>query len=450
MSAIFVHVSDIHFGQERGDRVHIHTDVKNQLIKDAAEIVRSLPGGIAHGILATGDIAQSGKHEQYAQAGEWLDSLANAIGCKTYQIQMVPGNHDLDREKLSRGAKHLLDDIREGGATEYEDILANDADRATLFARFEDYGKFSEGYDCPLDTEGKYSTNLRIELAPGRAIRFVRLNSALLCHGKENDDEPELMMGARQFTIPREAGEENIVLIHHPLNWFKDSGEANTYLRTRSRVIISGHEHNPKVNVEEVEKGSHLMMLASGATVPFKSNETYTFTYNIIEFGWDLKNDALSVTIYPRAWNPNLTRFEADNVRLGSSTPKFVLDSPNFRSSLTPKLEAVEQENSVVRQEEIEPTVSAPVIEMVAATDVEEGLPMPPQVDGYRFLLLRFFRDLTGSERLHILSELGALQLDSDEPITQAIQRQLLDSLVDEGRISEVVNRVDELTSNRK
>ena len=35
MPAIFVHLSDIHFGQERDERVHIHNDVKEQLIADA-------------------------------------------------------------------------------------------------------------------------------------------------------------------------------------------------------------------------------------------------------------------------------------------------------------------------------------------------------------------------------------------------------------------------------
>lgn len=330
MPAIFVHVSDIHFGQERDERLHIHTDVKDQLIADAAEVVRGLPGGVAHGILVTGDIAQAGKHEQYEQAGKWLDRLAEAVGCEIYRIQLVPGNHDLDRDKVSMGGEFLLNVLRKGGATEYEKVLANDADRATLFARFEDYGRFSEGYDCVLDEEGRYATNLHVELAPGRTIRFVRMNSALLCTGDETEKEPELMVGARQFTIPRNKGEENVVLIHHPLHWFKDSEDARRYLRGRARVLISGHEHNPKVSVDPVEEGSDLMMLAAGATVPYKSNAIYTFTYNVIVFDWDPEQDALTVVIYPRAWNAERTCFEADDVRLGGNARRFALGSPIF------------------------------------------------------------------------------------------------------------------------
>lgn len=203
MPAIFVHLSDIHFGQERDDTVHIHDDMKQQLITDAAEVIGALPGATAHGVLVTGDIAYSGKRPQYDDAGRWLDELAGRIGCPIHRVQMVPGNHDVDREKLSIGGSQLLDYIRAGGAAEYEKVVGNPADRASLLARFEDYGSFSFGYDCALDGEVRFATNLRVELAPGRWIRFIRMNSSLLCHGKERDDAPELMIGARQFTIPR-------------------------------------------------------------------------------------------------------------------------------------------------------------------------------------------------------------------------------------------------------
>lgn len=444
MPAIFVHLSDIHFGQERDDRVHIHADVKEQLLADAAELVLSMPGSAAQGILVTGDIAFSGVREQYEAAGKWLDRLAALVGCKNYRIQMIPGNHDFDRQKLSTGARHLLNDIRKGGASEYEKILANDLDRASLFARFEDYGRFSEGYDCPLDTQGRYSTNLHVELAPNRAIRFVRMNSSLLCTGEESDKDPELIIGARQFTLERRAGEEIIVLIHHPLHWMKDRDEATRYIKSRARVVISGHEHDPKVSVDAVEDGTDLLMLAAGATVPFKSDDVYTFTYNILEFDWHRERDALSLTIHPRAWNPDRTCFQADEKRLGGKNPCFTLGSPNFRrarasldlSSFRPEAEMSEE--------------TQPVVELVPALDSEGEPAMPLEVEGYRSVLLRFFRDLTEAERLRILVELNALESSSEEQLTQAVQRKLLDWLVREGRVEEVRVRISDLISHRQ
>lgn len=445
MPAVFVHLSDIHFGQERDERVHIHHDVKQQLILDAAEVVKALPGAAAHGILVTGDIAFSGTQPQYAAAGVWLDELARAVGCDIFRIQIIPGNHDLDRNKLSQGASHLLGVIRAGGASEYEKILENAQDRASLFARFEDFGRFCEAYDCPLDLEGRYSTNLHVELVPGRAIRFVRMNSSLLCTGDETEKEPELMVGARQFTVGRAAGEETIVLIHHPLHWYKDNADATRYLKSRVRVLISGHEHDPKAHVETIEEDCDLLMLAAGATVPFKSNDVYTFTYNVIEFDWDADQDALAVTIHPRAWNPKRTCFEADDKRLGGKSPRFILGSPNFR-----KGDAVTTKAKPTVDPAMPLEAAEPVVEVVAALDSEGEPTVPPEAEGYRLVLLRFFRDLAEGERLKILVELGAVESGLDERMTQAVQRQLLDWLVREGRIAEVETMIATIISKQR
>lgn len=449
VSAVFVHVSDIHFGQERDHVVHIHDDVKEQLISDATEVITGLPAGVAHGILVTGDIAYSGRWEQYEAAGRWLDQFADQIGCPIHRVQMVPGNHDLNRSKLSVGGKKLLDHIRGGGAAEYEEVVADANDRATLFSRFEDYGRFCIGYNCTMDEEARFATNLRVEVGPGRWIRFIRLNSSLLCTGKESNDPPELVIGARQFTIPRRVSEENVVLVHHPLHWYKDAEEVRQYVRSRARVFISGHEHNPKVAIDEVEPGCDVMMLAAGAAVPFKSDDTYTYTYNIIEFDWDQELDALAVTMHPRAWNPTKTCFEADDTRLGGKKPRFTLGSPNFRRCKPPKT-AYGVEDAPIPEET---APSEPIVELVPADSADavqgEMTPMPPDAEGYELALLRFFRDLLENERLRILVELNAIPPDSDERMTQGVERKLFDWLARVGRLPEVISMIDELIAER-
>lgn len=446
MSAVFVHVSDIHFGQERGERIHIHADVKKQLILDAKEVISTITGGSAHGILATGDIAHSGRWAEYEEAGIWLDELAKSIGVEIHQVQMIPGNHDLDRSKLSFSGRQILDHIRAGGAEEYENILSNSTDRAALFARFEDYGRFSFGYNCPLNNEGGYASEMEVNLAPGRSIRFIRFNSSLLCHGDEGDEHPELIIGARQFIIPREKGVENVVLCHHPLHWYKDQAQVRDYIRSRARVFISGHEHDPKVAVDSIDEGSDVLMLAAGATVPFKSDSTYTFTYNIIEFDWDEEIDGLSVTIHPRAWNPNSTSFESDDKRLGGKDPNFKLRSPSFRSTA--------QRDYVAKN--VEPKVKQDVSFLSASNEIEISVSqceseqqMPPNLEGYETARLRFFRDLFESERLRILVELEALPNGSNENITQGLERKFFDVLIRNGKLDELEKLIDKLIDER-
>src|SRR3569623_1768111 len=397
MPAVFVHVSDIHFGQERAHIVHIHDDVKRELIADATAVVAVLPSGCTQGIQVSGDIAYSGKAEQYESAGKWLDDLAGGIRCPIHRVQMVPGNHDLDRDRLSSGGEQLLDYIRAGGPAEYEKVIANENDRATLFSRFEDYGRFCMGYNCGLDEEAK-----------------------------------------------------------HPPNWYKDADQVRKYVRSRARVFISGHEHNPKVAIDKVGEDCDVMMLAAGAAVPFKSNEIYTYTYNIIEFDWDAEMDALAVTMLPRAWNPTDTCFEADDKRLGGKEPRITLGSPEFRKvGTTGPLDAGKLVDVPAAAATPPATAEGPAVDMVAAegADVEneEGVPMPPpDAEGYELALLRFFRDLYESERLRLLVGLDAIPPEFDGRMNQGVERRLFDMLARDSKVPDMTAMIDALIAERK
>lgn len=79
MPVAFIHLSDIHFGQEKGGRVFTHEDVRERLINDVAFVVQKLPNGRVDGIIVSGDLAYAGSKEQYAAAGEWLVKKALSI-----------------------------------------------------------------------------------------------------------------------------------------------------------------------------------------------------------------------------------------------------------------------------------------------------------------------------------------------------------------------------------
>lgn len=60
MSLAFVHLSDIHFGQEKGGDLYINDDVKERLIDDVRQLAAQLPSGKVAGLIVTGDIAYAG------------------------------------------------------------------------------------------------------------------------------------------------------------------------------------------------------------------------------------------------------------------------------------------------------------------------------------------------------------------------------------------------------
>lgn len=184
-----------------------------------------------------------GTHEQYRVAGEWLDKLTTAIGCERTAVQLVPGNHDIDWGMLPHGCKWILNQIIWEGQAELDKFLANDGDRELLYQRFHAYRPFAEAYNCPLDDSGGRASDRTFDLAPGRKLRFIGFNSALACWHK--DGKGTLFLGCRQHVLPRNDGEELVVLSHHPLEWLRDSDEARQYIQSRARVLVTGHEHNP-------------------------------------------------------------------------------------------------------------------------------------------------------------------------------------------------------------
>jgi hypothetical protein len=437
LTAVFVHLSDIHFGQKKdGGTFKVNEDAKERLIDDAAAEIAKL-GLKASGIILTGDIAYAGKPEQYLDAGEWLDRLTARIDCGRADIQMLPGNHDIDRDSISNSMRWMLDSIRDEGEATLNRLLDNDSDREVLFQRFEAYRDFARGYECPLDCAGDYSADGAITLAEGRVVRFVRLNSALICSRK--DDEGKLILGARQRVLPICDGEEVVVLTHHPLNWFQDSADAAKYIRSRARVLISGHEHYPSLDVKEVEDGCELMLLAAGATTPDEITDVYTYKYNIIKFDWDPERDALAVTLNPRTWDDEMKRFMRDDPFLAGKDPRTVLASPNFRRAPFP----VKTDVSLAEQQK------TPQVEPLANPIVGGEEPVPSTPDE-RLLQLRFFRDMTEAERLRVLMDLGAIPDDLRQGLDHEMERLLLKRLLRKGHGEALQTRIDIAVSNRK
>ena len=330
MPLTYVHVSDIHFGQERGPKVYVHDDVKQCLIADVEAVKTEAGIDKVDGVLVTGDIAFSGKKGEYDLAAQWLDRLTETIGCKKTDVIVVPGNHDIDRQRISAGAALMLREIAGGGNDELERYLSDTGDRELLYAKFHDYRDFAEGYDCSLEPNGGVAVNRKAVLAPGRFLRFVGLNSALLCTGRDGD-EGKLLIGGRQHVLPRTRGEELVVLCHHPVDSLQDQRVTNRYIRSRARVHIYGHVHETSVVVETPVEEGDLLTMSAGAVVPPDAEVGYQYTYNVLTFGWDAVTDDFKMEIVPRSWDERATSFGADTHQFGDDRLRRVLRCPNFR-----------------------------------------------------------------------------------------------------------------------
>jgi metallophosphoesterase superfamily enzyme len=110
----FLHLSDIHFGQEKDGTLITHKFVRDELVKD----VKKLAGqrGPASRVIVTGDVAYSGKLDQYSQATAWLEKITSACGLGDTHVSTIPGNHDCDLAAISNQAKMIQAKFRTNDA----------------------------------------------------------------------------------------------------------------------------------------------------------------------------------------------------------------------------------------------------------------------------------------------------------------------------------------------
>lgn len=440
MSLVYIHLSDIHFGQEKGGDLYIHDDVKEQMLADAREYVIEVKNGKADGVIVSGDIAFAGKQQEYINAGKWLDRLTAAAGCDVTDVQVVPGNHDIDRDKITAITQKIIDDIIENGDDALDRYLANEADREFIYKQFAAYQEFAEGYDCPLDTDGRVSKSKIFEIAPSRRLKFLGVNTALIC-SKSHAEEGGLILGRRQRVIPMEPGLETIVIAHHPLHWLQDSEDANKYIRNRARVLISGHEHTPSHTLEKIDDSADLLLIASGAAVPPGFNPKFNYCYNILEFDWQEQNDALVLTVHGRAWDDNSKKFVADILNFANGKATYVLNCPNFKKlpvtcSEKSKGETVAETSKVFETSTMEFSV----------VDKSGGILEEKE---FHLVLLRFFRDLSNAERFTVLNEMGAIPKDWTERLTHTLERAIFDKLVQDGKLQELHGKINQLLQQK-
>nr|WP_294810185.1 metallophosphoesterase [uncultured Sphingomonas sp.] len=443
---VALHLSDIHFGQERGEAVEINRDARDQVVVKVSEIAKArlaaskAPIG---GIIVTGDIAYSGQKTQFDEAVLWLTELSDAAGSDRLSVQVVPGNHDVDRGKsfmLSSMMKELLAKGREL----LDKVLGNPGDCTALYRRFDAYQEFANGYGCPLDINGGNAGMKRHTFAPGKNLNLLGLNSALLCSGEENAKTPQLLLGARQRIIKEAPDAEYAILVHHPMRWLEDGDDTWNYIDNRARVLMCGHEHKPNVEMRKTKSGREVLVIDAGATVPDEVTEEFTYTFNVIEMDLSADGKAIDVTVDTYKWLQDEVRFEQDTTNHEGGKPKaYNLPCPKFAEgdsavpapapSPAPPIpaEAVSAGDDETDRDEPDALIEAIDIAAVPPDEVRE-------VRSFAQARNDFFHNLSVQQRMAALVSLKALPPESDTTFSQNQMMRQLDRLNRAGRLPEL------------
>lgn len=322
----FVHLSDIHFGQPGSEAAN--KDVQKQLIKDCADVQSAgIVSGPATAILVAGDVAYSGTEAEYHRAGDWIDDVADAAKCHPRSVRLIPGNHDVDWKKLDDAGQAQLERLRGAPSDKCGDLLhsAFSIKNSPLVTPLEDYLSFAAAYGCGFDDSQKPYHDITYPLGD-RRITIRGLSSVLASN--RADSQGAMILSSPQFTTLDGHSSELVVMVHHPLDWFKNKQEASGYFKSRSKLLLTGHEHLVEFVLKVWNGDFQQVHVAAGAVNPPSATSIHQFAYNWIELSRHetKSSQSLVVRIVPRAGTipePNsmpTTRGPASGGAIGSSS----------------------------------------------------------------------------------------------------------------------------------
>jgi predicted MPP superfamily phosphohydrolase len=206
-------------------------------------------GDAAYGHIGNGE----GKSidEQFRDAHDFFTAVRESFEPYIDQrnLFLVPGNHDVNRNKISRGATKELDSIKllkdmanfmQAGGLDWEIIMS----------RLDDYAHFLKiyGYDHLLTDPDRliYATVREIN---GLQVGIAGFNSAWSSKGTGREEMGRLWMAGRfQLETLNQQMPPNdfkIALLHHPGNWLvpEENPAFGRQLEQDFPFVLHGHEH---------------------------------------------------------------------------------------------------------------------------------------------------------------------------------------------------------------
>lgn len=257
----WLHLSDFHFKSGDGyDR-----DVVLRALLSSLPRLTQRAGPIDL-IIASGDIAFSGRDDEYANASIFFDQLLKRVGLSRKELLVVPGNHDVNRLNGKGLARSLA-------TREDADLYFNPSEPLPHILKRQQ--GFSRWYNTYFEGIREFSTNsscsaVEVINIKGLRLAVLPINSAIFSF--DDADFGKLWIGRRSVEVASEqlastAADVRITVMHHPFSWLSSIEHQNVRetVRKSSDCILTGHLHDTDAEVVAGLSG-HTMHLAAGAT----------------------------------------------------------------------------------------------------------------------------------------------------------------------------------------
>lgn len=314
--ATWLHISDLHL--RTGDQYDQNVALSS-LLNDLSDLVDKENYHFDL-VFITGDIAFSGKHEEYELAKKFIQNLSSATYVQTDRIFCIPGNHDVDRSRLTPVIEESIKNL--GSRKLISQVIGNSEDRVYFTDRYLPYYEFLQA-TFPWARELACSDLSYTHMLNVNGIKFaiIGLNSAWLA--SSGADRGRIVIGERQVREAFDVAENPeflLALVHHPLSYLADFdlSDVRALLNSRCDFLLHGHVHDFGV-VNIVSPDSEVYHLAAGATYQGRKE---LLSYNIVDL--DLENGKANVTL--RRYSDREGGFWAPDTGMYRSAPKGVLE----------------------------------------------------------------------------------------------------------------------------
>ena len=231
MRLLVLHLSDIHFEKKKDVLVENIEGITNTFNR-----VGKVEGAL---IIISGDIAFSGKFQQYNAAWELFknikNKLVNQYGVKKVDFAIVPGNHDINYD-VGEWSREDMANIHHLGE---EDLhLSDEINKMSNFYRH------ANGLHC--FKERKELVYIKEIQYGNYSVKINLINTAVY---SLRQDEDQGFHYLPESELKKIGGNEEVdyvfTVMHHPHHWYsekmKKALERKIY--QNSDIIFMGHEH---------------------------------------------------------------------------------------------------------------------------------------------------------------------------------------------------------------
>ena len=293
MKILFLHLSDLHL-----DGMDGVTSEKIQAATDSLSIFSAFEGVV---IIISGDIAASGKQNQYKSAATLIGRLTSnikskySISDKNFKLLLVPGNHDINYGAAPRLSPETV------RAFTLEDKIH---ELNLELIRMDNCFRFLDKNGCFFSKNvnglnSRIITRKILHFENGYRIEANLINTApFSC---SNDDGLHILPdGAiQQLNTPSHA-DISVVVMHHFPDWFEFSQRKSLQksIAKRCSLAFYGHEHFPNTQHISHDNGEQIINQGGGAwwqrSAPMLSEyyaalfDTTSRDYSLSKFRWNL------------------------------------------------------------------------------------------------------------------------------------------------------------------